>query len=289
METRRFGRTEHQSTVAILGAFAFSRVDQATADAAMEQVMAHGVNHIDVAPSYGAAEDRLAPWLARHPDHFFLGDKTGERGRAGAAAELRGSLKRLGIDHFDLFQLHAITTFAELDAVTGPGGALEAIVEARAAGLTRFIGITGHGLLTPAVFREALRRFDFDSVLFPINFIQLTHGDYRREAEALLAECRARDVGVMIMKSIARGPWGGHLVGPWTVGYQPWTEPAEIRRAVDFVLSHPVTGLATVGDTRLLPLVLDACAHFAPMDTAQREALIAYAAEHMPLQLPEGA
>jgi aryl-alcohol dehydrogenase-like predicted oxidoreductase len=289
METRRFGRTGHLSTVAILGAFAFARVDQPTADAAMEHFLAHGVNHIDVAPSYGAAEERLAPWLGRQRERFFLGCKTYERSRAKAAAELHQSLRRLGVEHFDLYQIHAVTTFEELDAVTRPGGALEAIVEARAAGLTRYIGLTGHGLHTPAVFREALRRFEFDTVLFPLNFIQLTHAEYRREAEALLRDCRARDVGVMIIKSIARGPWGGHLVGPWTVGYEPWTVPADIQRAVDFVLSHEVTGLCTVGDTRLIPAVLEACEAFTPMTAEAREALIAHAAEHWPLKLPEDA
>ncbi len=286
MELRRFGRTGHLSTVAILGAFAFAYADQPTVDAAMERVLAQGVNHIDVAPSYGNAEERLAPWLARHRERFFLGGKTQQRDREAAAAELRRSLDRLGVERFDLYQLHAVTTFDELDAVTRPGGALEAIVEARAAGLTRSIGITGHGLQTPAVFREALRRFDFDSVLFPLNFIQLTHAEYRREAEALLRECRARDVGVMIIKSIARGPWGGHLVGPWTVGYEPWTEPADLQRAVDFVLSHDVTGLCTSGDTRLLPAVLRACEAFTPMTAEAREALIAYAAEQKLFRLP---
>src|SRR5512143_3497815 len=188
METRHFGRTGQSSTVAIFGAFAFARVDQPTADAAMERVIAAGVNHLDVAPSYGVAEERLAPWMARERDRFFLGCKTMERTRAGAAAELRQSLKRLGVDHFDLYQIHGVTTFEELDAVTQPGGAMEALVEAREAGLVRFLGITGHGILTPAIFLEALRRFDFDSVLLPINFIQFTHQDYRRDAEALLRE-----------------------------------------------------------------------------------------------------
>ena len=286
METRRFGRTGHASTVAIFGAFAFARVDQPTADAAMENVLAAGVNHIDVAPSYGVAEERLAPWMARERDRFYLGCKTTERGRAGAAAELRQSLKRLGVDHFDLYQIHAVTTYAALDEVTRPGGALEALVEAREAGLTRHLGITGHGIDTPAIFLEALRRFDFDSVLFPLNFVQFTHAGYRRDAEALLRECRARDVGVMIIKSIASGPWGAKFHTHYTVGYAPWDTPERIQPAVNFVLSQEVTGLCTAGDTRLLPLILDACENYTRLDAEAQAALIRYAEEQKLFNLP---
>ena len=274
------------STVAIFGAFALARADQVNTDQAMERVLAAGVNHIDVAPSYGTAEDRLAPWMTRVRDQFFLGCKTAERTQAGAAAELRQSLRRLGVDHFDLYQIHAVTTFEELDRVTRPGGALEAILEARDAGLTRYIGITGHGLQTPAIFLEALRRFDFDSVLFPINYVQFTQAGYRRDAEALLHECRARDVGTMIIKSIAVGPWGAKYHTDYTVGYAPWDQPEQVQQAVNFVLSHDVTGLCTVGDTRLLPLVLQACENFTPLDPEAQAALIAYAEAHQLFQLP---
>ncbi len=286
METRRFGRTGHSSTVAIFGAFAFARVDQPTADAAMERVIGAGVNHIDVAPSYGVAEQRLAPWMARERARFYLGCKTLERGRVGAAAELRQSLERLGIDHFDLYQIHAVTTYAALDEVTRPGGALEALVEARDAGLTRHLGITGHGIDTPAIFLEALRRFDFDSVLFPLNFVQYTHAGYRRDAEALLRECRARDVGVMIIKSIASGPWGAKFHTRYSVGYAPWDEPDRVQQAVNFVLSQDVTGLCTAGDTRLLPLILHACENYTRLDMEAQEALVVDAEEQDLFHLP---
>jgi predicted aldo/keto reductase-like oxidoreductase len=286
METRRFGRTGHMSTVAIFGAFSLAQVDQPTADQALERVIEAGVNHIDVAPSYGWAEDRLAPWMRHERERFFLGCKTLERTRSGAAGELRQSLKRLGVDHFDLYQIHGVTTYEELDAVTAPGGALEAFVEAREAGLIRYAGITGHGILTPAIFLEALRRFDFDSVLFPLNFVQFTHRDYRRDAEALLRECRARDVGTMIIKSIAIGPWGEVYHTVYTVGYAPWDKPEQVQQAVNYVLSHDVTGLCTVGDTRLLPLVLQACENFTPLSPDAQAALEAYAEEQKLFHLP---
>jgi len=286
MEKRLFGRTGHMSTVAIFGAFALARVDQPTADQAMRRVLDAGVNHIDVAPSYGLAEQRLAPWMARERERFFLGCKTAERTRGGAAAELRQSLQRQGVDHFDLLQIHAVTTFEELDAVTRRGGALEALVEAREAGLTQYLGITGHGLQTPAVFLEALRRFDFDSVLFPINFVQYTHAVYRRDVEALLRECQARNVGTIIIKSIAIGPWGAKFHTAYSVGYAPWDQPEQIQQAVNFVLSQEVTGLCTIGDTGLLPLVLKACENFTPLSPEAQAALVAYAEDRKLFQLP---
>lgn len=282
MEKRRFGRTGHQSTVAILGAVALGSVDQPTADRAMEQVIAAGVNHIDVAPSYGEAEKRLGPWMARERGRFFLGCKTLERSAQGAAAELRASLERLRVQQFDLYQFHAVTNLAELDKVTAPGGALEAVVHARQQGLTRFMGITGHGLQAPRVFIEALRRMDLDSVLFAINYALYANAAYRADCEQLLALCRARDVGVMVLKSIARGPWGDlpHAYHTW---YQPFDTLETIQPAVDFCLSQPVTGLCTAGDTRVLPLMLRACEQYRPQTDAAQAVLIASSASLTPL------
>jgi aryl-alcohol dehydrogenase-like predicted oxidoreductase len=207
MEHRRFGRTGHMSTVAIFGAAAFWNVTQADADATMERVLAAGINHIDVAPSYGGAEERLGPWLARERARFFLGCKTTERTAEGALAELHRSLKLLRVESFDLYQIHAVTSMEELDAATRPGGAIEALARARDEGLTRYLGITGHGVDAPAIFLEALRRFDFDSVLFPLNFVQYANPAFRATAEELIRVCRQRDVGTMVIKSITRGPW----------------------------------------------------------------------------------
>ena len=287
MKTRRFGRSGHDSTLAIFGAAAFSICTQAQADETMQRVLAAGVNHIDVAPSYGMAEERLAPWMPKIRDQFFVGCKTMERTRAGAAAEMRRSLHKLNMQAFDLYQIHAITTQAELDAAMGPDGALEAIREAREQGLTRHIGITGHGFEAPALFLEALRRFDFDSVLFPINFVQYANPVFRTKAEELLKVCRARDVGVMIIKSITRAPYGDrpHTHNTW---YEPFTEPEKIQSAVNFVLSQDVTGICTAGDMGVLPLVLHACEHFTPLSPVEQAALIDSASQYAPLFEPAG-
>ena len=282
METRRFGRTGHMSTVAIFGAAAFGQVSQADADKVMEMIMEAGVNHIDVAPSYGQAEIRIGPWMPRERGRFFLGCKTMERTKEGAWKELRESLNRLQTETFDLYQCHAITTMEELDAVTMKGGALEAFVEARREGLTQFIGITGHGVNTPQIFLEALRRFDFDSVLFPLNFAQMANPQYREYAEELITTCKAKDVGTMIIKSITRAPWGNreHTATTW---YEPFDSIEEIQKAVNFALSYDITGLCSAGDTRVLPIMLKACENFTPLSDSEKEGMIESGKQYEPL------
>jgi aryl-alcohol dehydrogenase-like predicted oxidoreductase len=282
MQKRRFGRTGHMSTLAIFGAAAFWDVTQEQADRVMQMVIDAGINHIDVAPSYGKAEQVIGPWMPKERDRFFLGCKTTERTADGATAEMYRSLERLQVSSFDLYQIHAVTSFDELDKATQKGGALEAIIKAKEEGLTRFIGITGHGDSAPAIYIEALRRFDFDSVLFPLNFIQYANPQWRKDSEELLRICAERNVGTMIIKSITRSPWGDrpHTATTW---YEPFKDREMIQKAVNFALSQNITGLCTLGDIDVLPTQLAAIEDFTPMDTAEQEALIATASEYTPL------
>jgi len=282
MQTRRFGRTNHFSTVAIFGGVALGRLNQAEADRSFQIVLDAGINHIDIAPSYADAEARLGPWMPAYRSRFFLGCKTTERSRADAWAELHRSLERLQTDRFDLYQLHAVKTMEELDLATMKGGALEAVIQARSEGLTRFIGITTHGFQAPLILKEALRRFNFDTVLFPINFVQYAIPEYRHNCEEILEICKQKDVGTMIIKSICKAPWGDreHLFHTW---YEPFTDPIMIQKAVNFALSQPVTGLCTVGDYRIFPQVFDACEHFTPLTASEQEELIQSAGAYQPL------
>ncbi len=282
MEKRKFGRTGHVSTVAIFGGAAFWDISQDAADKVMEMVIQSGINHIDVAPSYGQAEIRIGPWMKRERERFFLNCKTMERTKNGAWQELQESLKRLETKSFDLYQMHAITSMEELDQISMKGGALEAVQEAKKSGLTNFIGITGHGVDAPAIFLEALKRFDFDSVLFPMNFIQMANPIFRKNAEELIAECQRKNVGTMIIKSITRGPWGEktHSATTW---YEPFEKREEIFKAVNFVLSYPVTGICTAGDTKILPLVLEACENYQPLSVLEKENLILSGKNYDPL------
>jgi len=282
LQTRRFGRTEHMSTVAIFGAAAFWEISQEQADRVMELVISSGINHIDVAPSYGQAEQRLGPWMRRERRRFFVGCKTMERTLEGARNELHRSLKLLQCELFDLYQLHAVTSLEELDVVTGPGGALEALVEAKRDGLIRHIGITGHGVDAPAIYLEALRRFDFDTVTFPLNFVQAGNPKYYLDAKELIRQCRSRDMGVMIIKSIAQGPWG-EKEKTHTTWYEPFSRMDEIQKGINFVLSHDVTGVCTAGDTGVLPLVLKACEQAVPLSLEETEKLIEAGRAYQPL------
>jgi aryl-alcohol dehydrogenase-like predicted oxidoreductase len=286
MLKRRFGRSGHMSTVAIFGGAAFSEISQGDADRVMEQVIEAGINHIDIAPSYGQAEERVGPWMKRERGRFFLGCKTMERSKEGAWNELRQSLKRLQTDSFDLYQCHAITTMQELDAVTMPGGALEAFEEARREGLVKHLGITGHGFNAPEIYLEALQRFDFDSVLFPLNFVQMGNPDYRRHAKELISVCRAKDVGTMVIKAVTKGPWGDKEKTA-TTWYEPFDQMDEIQRAVNFALSYEITGLCTPGDVRILPMFLQACENFVELNHEQMEELIELGRQYEPLFPPE--
>jgi aryl-alcohol dehydrogenase-like predicted oxidoreductase len=257
IETRRFGRTGHLSTVTIFGAAALKNVTQARADRALELLLEYGVNHIDTAPRYGDAELRIGPWMREHRDRFFLATKTGQRTYVAARDEIRRSLERLQVDSVDLLQLHSLGHPDEWETAMGPQGALQAVVEAREEGLTRFIGVTGHGWTIPSMHHKSLQRFDFDSVLLPWNFVMHENARYREDFEALCKLCNERDVAVQTIKSIARGPWAATDPNRNT-WYQPFEDPRDIEQAVQWVLGRPRIFLNTVGDLDLLPFVLDA-------------------------------
>ena len=282
MEQRRLGRTEHLSSVVTFGAIAVGRgVNQADANDVIDLILDRGVNHIDVAPGYGNAMERLAPSMPAIRDQIFLGAKTGERTYEAAWESIRSCQQRIGVESFDLFQLHGVSTFEELDVVTGDDGALGALIEMRDRGLTRFLGITGHGPDAPRVHLEALRRFDFDTIMFPLSPAIYRNAAYRRDAEALLAEAAARDVGVQTIKMLARGGWGDRErdINVW---YDPHREQADIERSLWFVLSQPVHTAPSTGDLRLLPQILDAADRFRPLTAAEQAEAIAAQRPPMP-------
>ena len=261
IERRPFGRTGHLSSVTLFGAAALARASQADADRALDVLLRYGVNHIDTAARYGDSELRIAPWMARHRQDFFLATKTGSRTAREAREDIHRSLDRLRVDHVDLIQLHSLGHPDDWDQALGSDGALEAAIEARQQGLTRFIGVTGHGWTIAAMHRRSLARFDFDSVLLPYNFFMAENERYRRSFEEVLAICRERNVAVQIIKSIARGPWAT-TDRTHTTWYQPLEEQADIDRAVHWVLGLPGVFLNTAGDLGLLPRVLDAASRF---------------------------
>ncbi len=272
--TARFGRSGHLSSRVLFGAAALARVSQDVADRTLEVLLRHGVNHLDVAASYGDAELRLRPWLKREPGRFFLATKTGERRAVPAREELHRSLDRLGVDHVDLWQLHNLADPIEWDTALSPGGAIEAAVEAREQGLVRWIGVTGHGAQIAANHRRSLDRFDFDSVLLPFNWLTMRLPYYAENFDALAATCAKREVAVQTIKSIALGPWLGRerMSSTW---YEPLRDQRDVDLAVWWALGRPGVFLNSVGDVDLLPRFLDAASRFEvrPQDDQMRDLL----------------
>ena len=259
MEYRRLGRLGHESSVLIYGAAALSEVDQETADRSVQQALDAGINHLDVAASYGDAELRLGPWMRRIRSQVFLATKTGDRDREGAWASINRSLERLQTDHVDLLQLHAVGDLAELGLVLGKDGAIEAAVRAKEEGLVGDIGITGHGDEAAATHLEALRHFPFATVLTPLNAALWRDPGFRGNYEALVEEVRRQDAGLMTIKTASRRNWPEGAEQTHTTWYEPLTDAGRIRAAVSWVLAHDeITGMATSGDVRLLGPIIEA-------------------------------
>ena len=269
-----FGRTGHLSTRTLFGAAAFSEVSQAEADRTLELLYKYGVNHIDTAASYGDAELRLGPWIAHHRNDFFLASKTGDRTYKEAKESIHRSLERLQTDHLDLIQLHAVIEEEEWKLALGPGGALEAAVEARQQGLVRFIGITSHTLRAPMIHQRSLEKFDFDSVLLPYNFMLMQNPTYAAEFEALFALAQTKNVAVQLIKTAQRRPWNDqpHFAATW---YEPFTDQKSIDLAIHWAMGRSGAFINTPGDIHVLAKVLEAASLFdqTPM-TAQMQAMI---------------
>lgn len=282
--TLPFGRTGHESSRMVFGGAALSQVTQKDADQVLEALLHYGVNHIDVAASYGDAELRVAPWLKQYPGRFFVATKTGGRTYDDAKRDIHRSLERLGVPRVDLIQLHNLADPIEWDVALSPKGALDACLEAREQGLVGFIGVTGHGSQIAATHLRSLERFDFDSVMLPYNYLMMEDAHYAAMFNRVVAVCSERNAAVQTMKSIARRPWWGrqHTCATW---YEPLVEQEDIDTAVHWALARPGIFLATAGDVRLIPKMLSAANRFeaAPSDealrqlTAQREAVPLFA------------
>jgi aryl-alcohol dehydrogenase-like predicted oxidoreductase len=282
IERAPFGATGHDSSRLIFGAAALGAVSKADADRALEVLLEHGINHIDVAASYGNAELRIASWLRRFPGSFFVATKTGERSYRAAREEIRRSLDRLGVDQVDMIQLHNLVDVIDWETALAADGALEAALEAREEGLVRFIGVTGHGLSVPEMHRRSLERFPFDSVLLPYNYVQMRDARYAGTFEAVAAVCSERNVALQTIKSLARRRWDGRTATAAT-WYEPLREQADIDLAVHWVLGRPEAFLLTSGDVGLLPRLLDAAERFERRPSDEQMDALAARAEAEPL------
>jgi len=286
MEKRRLGRTEHMSSIVTLGCCALGRISQDEADKIIELALSHGVNHFDVAPTYGEAEVRLRPWMRKHRDEIFLACKTTKRTREEASEELKRSLERLGVDNIDLYQFHGLDDLKDLEIASGPEGALQAMLEAKEEGIIKHIGITSH---RPPTIIEALKRFDLDTVLFPLNFVLRRHRCLENDYEPVLKLTRERDIGTIIMKAFAKGPWQPPPAKqpqekrPYLTWYEPFESQADIDRCLWFALSQGVTTVASSCDIRLVPRIIDAAERYRRLTADEQEQIVESAANLKPL------
>src|SRR4051794_7840700 len=247
MERRPLGKTGQELSIVGFGGIVVMNAEPAEASRVVAEAVDRGVNYFDVAPSYGNAEERLGPALEPHRDRVFLACKTGKRTRDEAAAELRESLRRLRTDHFDLYQLHGMTTQADLETATGPGGALEAFVAARDEGLIRHIGFSAHNV---DVALELMERFPFASILFPVNWTEYFNAGFGPQ---VVERAVQKGVGRLCLKAMARQKWpeGADKTAWPKCWYEPCTDPAEASLALRFTLSQPVTAAVPPGEASL--------------------------------------
>ncbi|MFC2016778.1 aldo/keto reductase, partial [Chloroflexota bacterium] len=271
----------HMSSIIALGGAALWQIKQAEADVAIEMAIDHGVNHFDFSPTYGQAEIRIGSWLRRSKKKVFLGCKTRERGKNQAWEGLKRSLERLQVDHFDLFQLHGVDDTETLNVVLGPGGALEALLEAKEQKLIRFIGITGH---RPFVHLDALNRFNFDTVMFPLNRVHAAHRDDWNNFLPLLEIAHQKDVGVMAIKSIAKRPWEANR--SYRTWYEPFDKRAEIEDSLWYTLSQDICTAVMPGEIQLWSIVIGTAERFKPMDAKEQEGAVLKVMQYQPLVAP---
>lgn len=256
--TQPFGKTGHESTKVIFGAAAlWGMAEDREAAPTLELLLRHGINHIDTAASYGRSERRVGAWMPEHRGRFFLATKTEKRTRDESHAQIEKSLERLRTDHVDLLQLHNLVDEGDWETALGPGGSLEAAIEARQQGKTRFIGVTGHGVTVAAMHLRSLERFPFDSVLLPYNPVMMRNRQYAADFDRLARVCAERGVAMQTIKGVTLGPWNEkqRTHNTW---YEPLTEQSDIDLAVRYVLGRPGVFLNTAGDVTLLPKILDA-------------------------------
>ena len=275
IEKQPFGTTGHSSSRVIFGSFAVGHTSQKNADGVLDHLFKYGINHIDTAPAYGDAELRVGNWMVRHRNLFFLATKTNERTYQGAREQFYRSLDRLKVSHVDLLQMHNLTDVVYREYAMGPGGALDFLIEAREKGMTRFIGITGHGILAPKMHLQSLQRFPFDSVLLPCNYLLMQMPHYRNDFNRLISYCLEHGIAVQTIKSTARGLWNNKPKTA-TTWYEPLDDEKSIRKSVQWVMGHPRLFLITTGDMQVLPKFLSSAADFTePPTDEQMEALVA--------------
>ena len=266
IEKRILGKTGEKLSIIGFGGIVVMDANPEQAAARVKEAIEYGVNYFDVAPSYGNAELMLGPALEPYRKNVFLACKTGERKRDGSRKELEQSLKNLRTNHFDLYQLHAVTDLKDVDTIFSNDGAMKTFLEAREEGKVRFLGFSAHSVEAAL---ELMSRFDFDTILFPLNYATWYAGNF---GPLVMERAKEKGMGILALKAMARRPWqeGAEKTVSKT-WYEPLTEPEEARKGLRFTLSHPVTAAIPPGDENLFSLALRLALDFKPLDAKEIE------------------
>jgi aryl-alcohol dehydrogenase-like predicted oxidoreductase len=276
---RPYGTTGIDLSIVAMGGIVVMGVDQSEADRRTREAFDRGVNYFDVAPSYGDAEERLGPALVGMRDDVFLACKTMERTREGAEREMQSSLRNLQTDHFDLYQLHAVSSIEEAQACLASGGAIETLLKAREDGLVKYLGFSAHSA-EAAVF--LMDEFPFDSILFPFNYTTYHHGEFGPQ---VLAKAQEKGVARLALKAMARRPWpeGADRSIAQNTWYEPHTDPREAELALRWTLSLPITAAVPPGDPNLFRMALDFADRFTPLTEQEAADIVTLARQNEPI------
>jgi len=279
IELRALGKTGEKLSIVAFGGFMLNRATPEQAAQWVRQAVEAGVNHFDVAPEYGTAEDLMGPALEPFRGKVFLSCKTAKRRRAEAAAELETSLKRLRTDHFDLYQFHHVTRLEEVETIFGDDGAVKAFEQARKDGKVRFLGFSAHSVEAAMAMMD---RFSFDAIMFPVNYATWHAGNFGPQ---VLARAQELKMGILALKAMAKQPWpkGADRSAHPNCWYQPMTEPDEAMMGLRFTLSHPVTTALTPASGECLKLALQLAPKFTPLKPEEAEAMKQKALANTPL------
>jgi len=275
MQTRLLGKTGDELSVVGFGAIVFVGEDPDFARETVARAVDAGINYFDMGPAYGRgeAEEWGGPAIEPYRDKIFLAEKTGKRTKDEAATELRNSLKRMRTDHFDLYQFHAVTSMEDVQTIVGPGGALEAFAEAREQGLVRHLGFSAH---TEEAALALMDHYDFDSILFPVNYVTWHQGHF---GPSVLAKAQSKEMGILALKTLAKKPWPDGKKEKWTKAwYSPVDTYEEAKKALSWTLSRPVTSCVSPSHAEFLWWMIEAEKELQPM-MQEDEAAIAASTE----------
>lgn len=267
---RRFRPGGPELSVVGFGGLLLRGMEQQQANDIVAWAIDRGVNYFDVAPTYGDSQDLLGPALEPYRDRCFLACKTIKRDAEGAREELEDSLETLRTDYFDLYQLHGLKTIEEVEATLGPGGAMETFIAAREEGKVRHLGFSAH---TEEAAMAAMDRFDFDSVLFPINCVCVENGGF---GPAVIEKARQQGVAILAIKALAWRPVTDRNNRPYpNCWYEPISDPHVARLALGYTLDLPVVAAVSPAAAELLMLAVEVGRRYRPLTNDERADLMA--------------